>query len=170
MEETHVHVKGDWIVHSQFGTGQIAGVDVKEISGEKTQYYKIKTNNSTFWVPVDQMDSEMLRPLSTPEEIEQAIATLQKPPKKMSSNYKLRQLRIQKAQIRNTPKAIARIIRDLRAFKRDKGALNRTERSAFRAFKQQLVEEWAIVTDTKNENVAVQLDNLLDPNQVSSDG
>lgn len=163
MEKAHVYLTGDWIVHSQYGPGQIKGVDVKDISGEETNYYKIKANNSTFWVPVDQMDSKLLRPLSTPEEIQQAITALQKPPQEMSSNYKMRQIRIQKAQDRNTPKAIARIIRDLRAYRRKMGVLNSTERSAFRALKQQLIEEWALVTDTKNENVAMQLDNLLDP-------
>lgn len=163
MEKAHVYLKGDWIVHSQYGPGQIKGVDVKGISGAETNYYKIKANNSTFWVPVDQMDSKLLRPLSTPEEIQQAITALQKPPKEMSSNYKMRQIRIQKAQDRNTPKAIARIIRDLRAYRRKMGVLNSTERSAFRSLKQQFIEEWALVTDAKNESVAMQLDNLLDP-------
>lgn len=170
MEETRVYLEGDWIVHSQYGIGRIKGVEVKNISGEETRYHKIKTTDSIFWMPVDQMNNEMLRPLSTPEEIQQAIAALQKPPEEMSSNYKIRQLRIQKAQSRNTPRAIAQIIRDLRAYRRKMGVLNSTERSAFRSLKQQLVEEWAIVTDTKTENIALKLDNLLNPHQAAADG
>lgn len=163
MEETHGYLAGDWIVHSHYGIGRIKGVEKKSISGEETRYHRIKTTDSIFWMPVDKMDSELLRPLSTPEEMQQAILALQKPPEEMSSNYKIRQIRIRKAQSRNTPKAIAQVLRDLRAYRRKTGVLNSSERSAFRSLKQQLIEEWTLVTNTKYESVASQLDNLLDP-------
>ena len=162
MEESHVYLEGEWIVHSHFGVGQIKGIEVKSISGGNTRYYRIKTADSTFWVPLDQMDSEVLRPLSTPEEIQHAIATLQNPPKEMSSNTKIRQSRIQSVRIGNTPGAIARLIRDLRARKRVKGILYSSERSAFRSLSERLVQEWAIVTDTKTEVIASELDSLLE--------
>jgi RNA polymerase-interacting CarD/CdnL/TRCF family regulator len=161
MEETHRFLKGDWIVHSHYGIGCIKGVEKKSISGEETRYFRIKTTDSIFWMPVDKMESGALRPLSTPEEMQQAILTLQKPPKEMSSNYKIRQIRIQKAQSQNTPKAIARILRDLRAYRRKAGVLNSSERSAFRSLKQHLVEEWAIVTGTNTEKVTLKLEALL---------
>ncbi len=169
MEETRAYSKGDWIVHSLYGIGQIKGVDTKGISGEETHYYRIQTTDSTFWVPVDQMDSEVLRPLSTPEEIQQAIAALQKPAKEMSPNYKTRQSRIRRVQDRNTPRAIARLIRDLRAYKRKKGALNKTERSAYRTLRERLVKEWAIVTGTEAEKITPKLDRLLDPTRTPVD-
>ncbi len=169
MEETRAYSKGDWIVHSLYGIGQIKGVDTKGISGEKTHYYRIQTTDSTFWVPVDQMDSEVLRPLSTPEEIQQAIAALQKPAKEMPPNYKTRQSRIQRVRDRNTPRAIARLIRDLRAYKRKKGALNKTERSAYRTLRERLVKEWAIVAGTEAEKITPKLDRLLDPPQTPVD-
>ena len=169
MEKTHMYSEGDWIVHSHYGIGQIKGIEEKSISGEETRYYRIKTTDSIFWMPVDQMDDDILRSLSTPEEIQQAVDALQEPPGEMSSNYKIRQNRIRQVQIRNTPQAIAQLIRDLRALKRDKGALNRTERSAFRALKQRLVEEWAIVTDAKTEKVTSKLDALLNPKKASVD-
>ena len=170
MEGIRPYSKGDWIVHSLYGIGQIKGVDTKGISGEETHYYRIKATDSTFWVPVDQMDSEVLRPLSTPEEIQQAIAALQKPAKEMSPNYKTRQSRIRRVQDRNTPRAIARLIRDLRAYQREKGALNKTERSAYRTLRQRLVEEWAIVVGSKAEKIAPELDHLLNPNRASTNG
>ncbi len=169
MEEAHTYSDGDWIVHSRFGIGQIKDIEVKNISGEETSYYRIKTTDSIFWMPVDQMDSDLLRPLSSPEEIHLAIATLQEPAEEMSSNYKIRQIRIQDAQAHNTPKAIAQIIRDLRAYRRKKDALNSTERSAFRSLKQRLVEEWAIVLDIKTETAASKLETLLNPHQTAVD-
>jgi RNA polymerase-interacting CarD/CdnL/TRCF family regulator len=169
-EETRTYAAEDWIVHSQFGIGQIKGVDVKGISGEETSYFRIKTTDSTFWMPVDQMDSEVLRPLSTPEDIQQAITVLKNPPEEMSSNYKIRQIRIRQARIRNTPKAIARLIRDLKALQREKGILNSTERSAFRTLKQRLVEEWSLVTGIKTDKIALKLENLLNRRQPAAEG
>jgi RNA polymerase-interacting CarD/CdnL/TRCF family regulator len=87
----------------------------------------------------------------------------------MSSNYKTRQSRIQRVRQRNTPRAIARLVRDLRARKREKGILNSAERSAFRTLKKRLLHEWAIVTDAETEEVASKLDELLTLRQASAD-
>ena len=161
MEESHTYSEGDWIVHSHYGVGKIKGVEVKSISGEKTSYFRITTTNSTFWVPIDQMNSEILRPLSSPEEIQLAIVMLQNPPEEMSPNSKVRQSRIQSVRLLNTPSAVAELIRDLRARKRDKGVLYSSERSAFDTLKQRLVQEWAIVTDAKTEEIASEIDKML---------
>lgn len=168
MEEVREYSKGDYIVHTRYGIGQIKGLDLKDISGEETRYYRVKTTDSTYWIPVDQMDSEVLRPLSSAEDIQKAITALQNPPKEMSQNYKTRQSRIQTVQDRNTPRAIARLIHDLRERQREKGALNKTERSAFRTLKQRLVEEWALVTGAKTEKIESKLNILLNPDQVVS--
>lgn len=163
MEKGHSYSEGDWIVHSQHGIGQVKGVDEKDISGEKTRYYRIKTTDSTFWMPINQMDHDVLRSVSTLEEIQQAIVTLQKPAEEMSSNYKIRQQRIQRALVLNTPEAIAQLIRDLRAQQRKTGGLNTAERNAFRSLKQRLVEEWAIVKGINADTAASKLDNILNP-------
>lgn len=163
MEESSPYSKGDWIVHSHYGIGQIKGIEVKGISGEETQYYRVKTTDSAFWMPIDKMDSELLRPLSSPEEIERAIDALGKPAKAMSSSFKARQNRINRDRNRNTPRAIARLIRDLQGRQRAKGPLNGTELSALRALKQRLVEEWAIVSGAETETVESWLDRVLNP-------
>ncbi len=162
MTETHTYSVGDWIVHSQYGIGQLKGVDVKGISGEEIDYYRIQTADSTFWVPYEQMDNDKIRPVSTAEEIELAIAALQKPALEMSSNYKIRQIRIKEALVGNTPQASAGIIRDLRALQRKKGILNQSERDAFRIIKQRLVEEWAIVSDKKTNEIMTKVESLLE--------
>ena len=162
MEPSHAYSEEDWLVHTFYGIGQIKGVEVKRISGEKVSYFRIQTTDSTFWMPVDQMDSEVLRPLSSLEEIQLAIATLQRPPKSMSSDHNARKNRIRRVQLQNTPEDTARLIRDLRARQRDRGELNLEESSAIRTLKQRLVEEWSLVMDKKSEKVASRLDDLLD--------
>ncbi len=162
MENTHTYSEGEWIVHSRYGIGKIEGVDVKEISGEKTNYFRITTTDSIYWMPVDQMDSDVLRPLASLEEIDQAIIVLQKPPEEMSPNFQIRQNRIQKTQMDNTPDGMAELIRDLRAYRREKGVLNSTERSAFRTLKRRLIQEWAIVAGVKTEKIESKLNTMID--------
>jgi RNA polymerase-interacting CarD/CdnL/TRCF family regulator len=161
MEETHDYSKGDWIVHAYYGIGKIKGIEVKCISGEESRYYKIQATDSTYWMPVDQIDSEALRPLATSEEMEQAIDVLQDPPKEMSSNQNTRKGRIKRVQLQNKPKSVARLVRDLQARQKEKGTLNQNERTAFSVLKQQLIEEWAIVSGLNSETVASELDALL---------
>ncbi|HSH05419.1 MAG TPA: CarD family transcriptional regulator [Anaerolineae bacterium] len=170
MKEPHTYTQGEWIVHSQYGIGQIKGTDTKRISGEPTDYFRIEAEDSTtFWVPVDQMDHDKIRPLSTQTDIQQVINTLQNPPKKMSSNYKTRQSRIRTTRLRNTPEAIAKLVRDLWGHRRRKGGLNITERRAFRTFKKRLVREWSIVVGKNSETIATKLNNILNNQWASAD-
>jgi RNA polymerase-interacting CarD/CdnL/TRCF family regulator len=161
MEQLHDYSQGDWIVHSYYGIGKIKGIETKSISGEDCRYYKIKATDSTYWLPIDQMDSEKLRPLATSEDIQQAIDVLHKPPKEMSSNQNTRKSRIRRVQLENEPEDVARLVRDLQARRKEKGILNQQERSAFSALKQQLIEEWAIISGLSPEAAASRLDFLL---------
>jgi RNA polymerase-interacting CarD/CdnL/TRCF family regulator len=155
--------KGDWIVHRYYGVGQIKKIEGKNISGEENEYYRIETADSTYWMPVDQMekDNDLIRPISTSAEIEEAIAILRRQPREMDSNHAARKSRIKRVQVKNSPAAVARLIRDLRARKRAKGTLNQAERSAFGRLKQRLAEEWAITTGINTEKAERRIDNLL---------
>ena len=161
MSQTYSYTIGDWIVHSKYGIGQIEKLENKKISGEKSAYYRIQSGDSTFWVPADKMDSAQLRPLAKPAVIQQAIDLLQAPPKKMPGNYKLRQQKMVNAQVRNTPTALARILRDMRAYRRQKGNLSSTERVLFSLFKQRLAEEWALVKNMSAKNTNAKIEDLL---------
>ncbi len=167
MAELETYAPDDWIVHAHYGVGRIEGIEIKNISGEDTRYYRVTTSQSTFWVPVDQIDNELIRPLSSTGDIENVIATLQEPAQVMSSNAKVRQSRIHKVRIANEPVDIARLIRDLKARQRDKGILYATERSAFITLKEQLAQEWAIVTDAETEEVNAEIDGLLKQSHIS---
>jgi len=161
MDVSVEYSKGDWVVHTFYGVGRIKGTEIKAISGEKTRYYRIESSDCTYWIPVDEMDTELMRPLSTSTEIEEAIAALKREPKEMSSNHTIRKSRIQRVKLKNSPQATARLIRDLRARQKAKGALNQNERSAFKSLKQQLAEEWAVVSGTKTEKTISTVDHLL---------
>ena len=152
---------GDWIVHAYYGVGKIEAKEKKHISGEDAHYFKIQTKDSTFWIPIEKMNSELIRPLSTPGDIEQALDIFKCEPLEMSTNYKVRQNRIREVQLENTPNAIACLVRDLRALQRKNGVLNQSEGSVFRHLKNQFINEWVIVTGRTEAKVTHKLEKLL---------
>jgi RNA polymerase-interacting CarD/CdnL/TRCF family regulator len=161
MKASHVYDEDEWLVHAYYGVGQVKGIEAKEISGARVDYVRIQTADSTFWVPVTQMDSEKLRPVSTLEEIQLVMAVLQRPAKAMSPDYKVRKARIAQVQLENMPQDIARLIRDLRARQLDRGKYDLDEINAVRTLRQRLIDEWCLVTGETVENVAANLDALL---------
>ena len=169
MEPSHAYSKEDWLVHTHYGIGQIVGIEVKAISGAKVNYFRIQTSDSTYWIPVDQMDSETMRPVATPEDLQLAIAILQRPPIEMSSDHNVRKNLIRRVQLQNTLEDNARLIRDMRARQRDKGKYNLDENNIIRTLKQRLVDEWSIVTGKQKEKVASTLDELLDHEQLPTE-
>lgn len=165
MASSHEYSVKDWLVHSAFGIGQIIGVEEKSISGTNVRYFRVRATNSTFWIPIDRMDGQELRPLSNAAEIEKVIAILLRPPKAMSPNHQLRRNEIQRVLLLRSPIDSARLIRDLRARQRERGGLNLEELNAMRSLKERLVEEWVLVTGEQAEAVASEIDDLLDSPQ-----
>jgi len=162
MKASQVYSEGEWLVHSVFGIGQIMGIEVKNISGANIDYFRIQTFNSTYWVPVNRVDSEKMRPVATLEEFARAIAILQRPPKAMSADHKVRKTHMERVQEQNMPEEMARLMRDLRARQRDKGVYHLDENNAIRTLKQRLADEWSVISGETIENATSRLDALLD--------
>jgi RNA polymerase-interacting CarD/CdnL/TRCF family regulator len=161
MHKSSEYSSGDWVVHAIYGVGKITKVETKGISGQETRYYRVEATNSTYWMPVEQMDSDLIRHIASEAEMEDVIQILQREPKEMSSNHKTRKSTIRRTRLSNTPAAFARLIRDLKARQSVKGTLNVKEKSAFKAIKKRLAEEWAIVRGTRTERAANRIDNIL---------
>jgi RNA polymerase-interacting CarD/CdnL/TRCF family regulator len=162
MKASQVYSEGEWLVHSVFGIGQIMGIEAKNISGANIDYFRIQTFNSTYWVPVNRVDSEKMRPVATLEEFARAIAILQRPPKAMSADHKVRKTHMERVQNQNMPEEMARLMRDLRARQRDKGVYHLDENNAIRTLKQRLADEWSVISGETIENATSRLDALLD--------
>ena len=169
MEPAHEYSIEDWLVHSTFGIGQIVGVEEKDISGARVQYFRIQTADSTYWIPVNRMDNQDLRPVSSTAEIQMVIAILLRPPEAMSTNHLLRKNDIQRVLLLNTLTDSARLMRDLRARQQERGTLNLEELYAFRALKQRLIDEWVVVTGEKAKQVDAKIDDLLNTYHASAE-
>lgn len=136
--------QGDWVVHCHHGIGQIEAIERKRIGDEENTYFRIKTADSVIWMPVDQMDSEQFRPVADETHFKEAVEVLKKPAKRMASNLNTRKARIKQVTTDNTPEETARLIRDLRARRREKKGLNQSERRALRDLTKRFLQEWAV--------------------------
>lgn len=135
--------EGDWIVHRQYGIGQITKREEKTISGRCEEYYKVQTPDSVIWLPVNKLDQSWFRPIATPTDFNEAIDILKKPPTKMDSNFMKRKDRINRVQSENSIPAIARLIRDLSGRRCNK-SLSDTEQRALRHLTERFIAEWSV--------------------------
>lgn len=152
---------GDWIVHRHYGIGQITKREKRTISGNTAEYLKVKTPDSTIWLPITKLDESWFRPLASPEEFEEAVIIFKRPANQMNSNFMTRKERIQQVQNENSIPAIARLIRDL-CYRQEQKALSLTEQRALRRLKERFVMEWSVALDLEEEAARQQLQSLLE--------
>jgi RNA polymerase-interacting CarD/CdnL/TRCF family regulator len=137
---------GDWIVHAYYGVGQVKGKDDKSLGGEKQSFFKVKTFNGVYWLPVKKADVDHIRPLASKMQISRALSLIRKAPQDLPSDYKLRGREILEA-IRNVSLyAKARMIRDLNG-KKFTSKLNISDQDALDKMKMQFLNEWAVVKE-----------------------
>ncbi len=143
MKHSSNYQNGDWIVHKHYGIGQIRGVEEKAISGQPVPYFRVKSERSTFWVPVeDSIQAEYIRPIASAEDCQRVVEVLQRPARLMADDFRKRQRYISEVEKGDSLVDVARLVRDLWARREDR-TLNGTEHQALRDLKERLLEEWS---------------------------
>lgn len=156
----HTYSTGDWIVHAYYGVGQVRGKDKKSLGGEKQSFFKVKTFNGVYWLPVKKADVDHIRPLASKGQISRALSLIRKAPKALPSDYKQRGKEILQA-IRNVSLyAKARMIRDLHG-KKFTSKLNISDQDALEKMKMQFLNEWAVVKEEDREELEKKLREAL---------
>jgi len=153
---------GDWVVHANYGVGEVRSVETRTISGDEADYYKIKTTDDLFvWVPVDEDDDqEYLRDLTTPRRIQEVLEVLRNDPKELPRKSYGRQTRISKAKGNHSIIEKARLVRDLWVHRQEK-RLGMKERRALQWATQHLVAEWSLTVDESPEEVEQKMYQVL---------
>lgn len=154
--------QGEWIVHRYHGVGQIKGVEEKELNGKERKYYRVRTDNSVFWVPVSKADSDRIRPLTPKTRFKKALQVLKRPPREMSSNHNERKSLIWEAKKDGSVEPMLRIVRDLTA-RQTESKLNTTEKRALDRFKDRLLSEWAACMGIEIDEARQKLEKRLQP-------
>jgi RNA polymerase-interacting CarD/CdnL/TRCF family regulator len=155
-----IYTKGDWVVHLYHGVGQIIGLEKKCLEGKTVSYYKVRTKDSTYWVPVEHVDNIRVRPLATKKEIREAIQILERDPHEMSDDHTERKSLINEVKEDGTFLSLARIVRDLAA-RQAHTRLNDSEERALHQFTDRLVAEWSACFGIKYEDAHQRLFQIL---------
>lgn len=143
--------KDDWIVHANYGIGQVQGKEKKVLAGIKKVFFKVKTFNGVYWLPVVNTNVDRIRPLASKYQISRALTLIRKPPRRLPSDYRPRNKEISQAIRDVSLYSKARMIRDLNG-KRVSSKLNFNEKDALKTLKKQFLSEWAVV---KREDYAI---------------
>jgi len=152
--------KGDWIVHSYYGIGQIKSVETKLIDKEKVRYYKVIAKNSTFFVPVNNIINDRIRPIASEYRLRKAKKALRSTPQSLPDNHNDRKKRIQEISSDRSLDNIAELIRDL-AYRKEINGLNDFEQNTLQSLEKLFIREWSIIKDTSEEEIFHQLEKII---------
>lgn len=158
-KSTH-YKKGDWIVHTFYGVGEIIGVE-KKIMGENTQkYYKVKTKNSIYFIPTDNVDNSRLRPISSQYMLRKAINLIKDEPCELPSDHTQRKRIISEKINESNLISTAALIRDLWA-RRMIQKLNDHDENTVNKLIASFVKEWSITQKIREEVAQEKFESLL---------
>lgn len=142
---------GDWIVHNNYGIGQIKKIEKKPIHGEKTKSFRVKTKTGVYWIPLKMEENPRIRRVVNKRKLNRALRTLQSKPGKMEKNYKARNKRIKEVFINGSIHKMAKLLRDLIGLRKTK-KLNNTEIDAYDKLVTRLTREYQICHETSLDN------------------
>jgi CarD family transcriptional regulator len=155
-----LYAKGDWIVHSRYGVGQVQGKDKKRLNGKERTYLKVKTANSEFWLPANHTDVDHIRPVAYKSTFQNTLTTIRKKPKRLSDNFRARQKHIADILDNGALVKIARLIRDLHARQYHK-QLTMNEQDVYNRIKGRFIDEWAISAEIDPQDATQRLEEAL---------
>jgi len=152
--------KGDWIVHANYGVGQVRDLEKKELDGKKKAFYRVKTFNSEYWLSANRTDVEYIRPITSEYKINRALTMIRQTPENLPENYTERNKVIKEAI--NDPSLYTKacMMRDLHG-KDQESKLNFTEEDALLKMKKQFLNEWSVIKDVDRDILEEKLDKAL---------
>ncbi|MEW6716512.1 MAG: CarD family transcriptional regulator [Chloroflexota bacterium] len=152
--------RGDWLVHRNYGIGQVKRLEKKTLGDEEVLFYKVKARNSTFWVPVEEGENPRIRPVASKYKMRKAIALLKQPPLEFSKDYKERQQQIGELMSEGSVKSTAQLVRDL-YWRLQTGRLNPGEQDTYDRMYSRLSREWSICMGIKVTEVKRKIKSIL---------
>jgi RNA polymerase-interacting CarD/CdnL/TRCF family regulator len=152
MDPMITYAAGDWVVHSQYGVGQITSIEVRPIQGEDTDCFQVKTNDFTYWFPTNSIDNPRIRPLASQEIIAGVIQNLRSKAEILDTDREFWRNHIEEMQAGGDLLSISTLVRDLYAQKVLR-TLNQTEKTALGRFEDRMLGEWALIMGVNVEAI-----------------
>jgi RNA polymerase-interacting CarD/CdnL/TRCF family regulator len=155
-----MYSKGDWIVHAYYGVGQVMGTDKKVLDGEPSTFIRVKTSIGEYWLPIEHWDVAHIRPISSLYQIKRALSILRTRAEPLSADHKQRRVLILEAASNISIYTKARTLRDLYGRKLT-GKLNVTEAETLARLKNQIINEWSVLSGLEKDSLVLKLDKSL---------
>lgn len=155
--------KGDWLVHSSYGVGQIKSVEEKPIHGELVSVFRVKTKNSIYWLPVENAGNSRIRRVANKEKLTEALAQLETNPQEMGNDYRTRKVHIAEVFSNGSIKQKVKLFRDLMGLRKEKIWSN-TENDAANTIFEQLSSEYAVSFDVPLEEAREKINSIIEEN------
>jgi RNA polymerase-interacting CarD/CdnL/TRCF family regulator len=150
-QEIHYSI-GEWIVHSQYGVGQIKKTEVMPLHGEQTECFKVQVSGGAFWFPTNAVANPRIRPIASQEIIMKVIKNLRRKPGNLEKDKKYWTQRIKEMPLDGDLVIISKLIRDLSAQQAQK-RLNDSQIKDLSKLSERLIHEWAAITGTERGKI-----------------
>jgi len=147
MEQEIQFFVGEWVVHSQYGVGQIKNIEVMPLHGEQTECFMVQVKGGAFWFPTNSVENPRIRPVASQEIITKVIKNLRRKPGNLEKDKKYWDTKIKAVPSHSDLLSISQLIRDLSAQK-NQNRLNDTQVKALSKFEERLLHEWSAITGT----------------------
>lgn len=159
--------EGDWIVHREFGAGQVGKLVELKLGGEPRKYHKLKTSGADLWLPLDNCTPKWLRPLINPAEFKKALKEISKPPEGLPDNAATRKIYLAETTALSSPVEIGKILRDLNGWRKQTNGLSGNELTVWKQFRTIFLAEWQATTGISLKDAETKLLELLEKSRPS---
>jgi RNA polymerase-interacting CarD/CdnL/TRCF family regulator len=162
-DQNHQYEIGHWVVHSQYGVGQIKEIESVPLYGDmqnKEKCFTVQTKEGVFWFPVEQSDNPRVRPITTKTSLNNALKIFQEPPEDTDAHHNVIKGRINTAQTDGSLTDSIRLVRDLSA-RHNQKKLNILEDRALKLHTDRLILEWSLCMKIEETEALKRLNKLL---------
>ncbi|MBT3337753.1 MAG: hypothetical protein HN855_08345 [Anaerolineae bacterium] len=152
---------GEWIVHKQYGVGQIMAIEEKIINGKTREYFRVKISGGVYWLPIKKIPDHV-RFVSSKYKLSKALRVVSKEPVLLSKNYKIRNKEVAERADGATLQAKGELIRDLHARRHTEGISSSImDERQLTTLRQQFMREMSVILDIEMEEAEAKLDKAL---------
>lgn len=145
---------GDKIVYPMHGAGTIEDIEIKEILGEKSEYFimRMPIGDMKVMVPVNKVEEVGVREIIEKEDLDKVISILEGRMSSMPQNWN-RRYRINMDKIKSGDIfEISAVVRNLLILDKEKG-LSTGEKKMLGSAKQMLLSEMILVSDKSIDEI-----------------
>lgn len=153
---------GQHVIHPAHGAGTVVDVTQEELIEGHKRYYVIRFANKrlTVHLPTQRTDEAGLRQVMSRTTFDEVLATLGKLPRPLPRDFKQRRQQLDEMIHSGEPVRVARAVREL-SWRSEQKPLNKSDAQHLTMARTMLIEEMALVTGLRPEEINGRIDREL---------